>query len=198
MGGRPTSLTDEVKGIICSHLANGATYQIACQAAGITRATAYNWKARGEAGEANFDEFLDEVERARARFEVLCLQRLNALDDDGGRSSGSVVKALTWLLERTRNDRYGPVLNSDVRDFITAAHIQPRTNGAFLSLDRAPPLSGLGAPLTCRLLTPLDPCLGHDVGDVRASKGSQKGSAQQTRSKRPPFGPLQDDLPLHS
>jgi len=107
-------LTDEVKDIICSHLANGATYQIACQAAGITRATAYNWKARGEAGEANFDEFLDEVERARARFEVLCLQRLNALDDDGGRSSGSVVKALTWLLERTRNDRYGPSITIKV------------------------------------------------------------------------------------
>jgi len=116
MGGRPTSLTDEVKDIICSHLANGATYQIACQAAGITRATAYNWKARGEAGEPKFDAFLDEVERARARFEVLCLQRLNALDEDGGRASGSVVRALTWLLERTRNDRYGPSITVKVAE----------------------------------------------------------------------------------
>ena len=119
MAGRPTKLTPEVQAAICEHLANGATLEVAAQAEGITRQTVTNWRMAGGKGTEPYAAFLVASERARARFETDTLSRLRKLDESATldpKIAAPLVKSLTWLLERTRRERYGTLVTVKVEE----------------------------------------------------------------------------------
>jgi transposase-like protein len=116
MIGRPTKLTPELQEAICEHLRSGNLLQVAAQAEGIDRATLWRWRKRGEAGEAPFDVFCNAVERAMAEAECEMVERLKRLGTESGKSSSAMVRATSWILERTRRERYGPSVTLKVEE----------------------------------------------------------------------------------
>jgi hypothetical protein len=105
--GRPSKLTPERQAAIVEHVAAGAPLATAAQAEGVTGRSANTWLARGWDGEEPYAEFRLAVRQAQARYEMAILKRLNNLDGADPKTANAVTKALTWLLERTRRDRYG-------------------------------------------------------------------------------------------
>lgn len=117
--GRPTKLTDEVSGRICEHVENGATLHIAAQAEGVNPSTLRSWLHQGRDGTEPFLSFLNATERARARFETETLKTLGELETNATldpKIAGAMVKALTWLLERLRRERYGTQITVKVAE----------------------------------------------------------------------------------
>ncbi len=118
--GRPTKLTDEVQEAICGHIRNGATFEVAAKAEGITGRSLLNWRSWGEESEEGTPhyELFRSTERARSQFETETLKRLATLDaeDVDPKIAGPLVKSLTWLLERTRRERYGTHITVKVEE----------------------------------------------------------------------------------
>jgi len=80
---------------ICSAIAIGATYEIAAEHAGITRATLYNWLKKGsEATRGNYKTLFDRFKKAEARAALTCLANINQAAQAG------TWAASAWLLER--------------------------------------------------------------------------------------------------
>jgi hypothetical protein len=95
----------------------GAFFEDACSYAGVSRAAAYEWLARGRAareeqeehGEAHelsgndrlYMDFSDAVERARASVVVTNLAIIRKAAQNG------TWQAAAWYLERTRPHQYG-------------------------------------------------------------------------------------------
>ncbi|MFO7948118.1 MAG: hypothetical protein R6V19_15035 [Armatimonadota bacterium] len=97
--GRKTKLTAKLQDEICGHLASGCYAVTACELAGISESTFYNWLERGRDGEDPFLEFLESVKKAEAQAEVKALTIIqNAMADDW-------KAAMTWL-ERKFPDRW--------------------------------------------------------------------------------------------
>lgn len=65
---RPTDLKPEISAEICEHLAEGATLKDAAALAGIREATVRNWVTKGRSGMRPYAAFVEQIERARARF----------------------------------------------------------------------------------------------------------------------------------
>lgn len=65
--GRRTLLDAKTEREIIDAIRAGAFDHVAAQAAGIGRATFYDWMRRGRAGEPPFSDFSDKVDRARAQ-----------------------------------------------------------------------------------------------------------------------------------
>jgi hypothetical protein len=55
----------------------GATYEVACRAYRISDDTLRQWRAWGEAGEEPFKTLAEDLQVARARGELACLERIN-------------------------------------------------------------------------------------------------------------------------
>lgn len=104
--GRPTKLTDEVTQAIVEILARGGYAETAAVAAGISKATFYEWMGRGDpAGSKKVDEpyrvFRLKIEEARAQGESVRVQQVAAAAADGE------WRAAAWMLEREFPDRWG-------------------------------------------------------------------------------------------
>ena len=99
-GGRPTSLTLDVRRAIIESLRDGATISVSCSAAGISRQTFYDWIKRGQAEESPFKEFIDICERVIAESEISAVASIRA----AGKKNW---KALAWLLSRRHRRRWG-------------------------------------------------------------------------------------------
>src|SRR5580658_6385682 len=93
-GGRPTSLTPEVRRIILTALNAGTYISTACSLAGISESTFYSWQALADSNnEENrpFREFMEACRRAIAEAE----------EEDIGhiRTAGKIDwRALAWFL----------------------------------------------------------------------------------------------------
>lgn len=97
--GRPTLCTPECTAEVCKWLASGCYVETATALAGISVGTYYDWKKRGEAGEAPFSEFLDSIQRAENQAEA----RAVALIQKQGEED---PKALQWWLSHRHADRW--------------------------------------------------------------------------------------------
>jgi transposase-like protein len=96
--GRRTKLNKARKEAIIEAIKLGATYEIAAEAAGISKATLYNWMKRGEEDSSgNFSDFLDALKKAEAAAAIGALKTINVASSDGD------WKAAAYLLERRHN-----------------------------------------------------------------------------------------------
>ena len=96
--GRRTLLNKARKEAIIEAIKLGATYEIAAESAGISKATLYNWMKRGEQDSTgNFSDFLDALKKAEAAAAIGALKTINVASSDGD------WKAAAYLLERRHN-----------------------------------------------------------------------------------------------
>jgi transcriptional regulator with XRE-family HTH domain len=107
--GQPTKLTPEVQNDIVEALEHGMHQESAATRAGITKQTYYNWLERGrnEPGSI-YADFLDAVEKARARPEAEALEAIHVAWRDG------TWQAAAWFLERSHPHKYGRINRTEV------------------------------------------------------------------------------------
>ena len=103
--GRPTKLSPELTNAICTNLATGASIEASAEAAGICRATVFNWLKRGRAEDAPaaFAQFAADVTEAQAVAEVHLVRIMRQAATDGGPGDW---RAAAWLLARRHPERW--------------------------------------------------------------------------------------------
>lgn len=94
MAGRRSKYTPETVDKLTQAIRLGATYQLACDYAGITRETFYQWM-KGKA------DFSDAIKRAEGAASVTWLAKIEQAASDGN------WQAAAWKLERRYPDQYG-------------------------------------------------------------------------------------------
>ena len=95
-------LTKGVCDTICENLRRGNYITTACRACGITTATYYAWKKRGEQGEEPFKTFLERTDKAESEGELACMEVIyNSATEQGNWLSAA------WILERKYPQRFG-------------------------------------------------------------------------------------------
>lgn len=87
---------------ICTGLKKGGTRTAAYLAAGIVKATFYNWLK-------DHEEFVERIERAEAERELMWLARIDAAMPDHW-------QAAAWKLERTNPRAYGKRVAMQIMD----------------------------------------------------------------------------------
>jgi hypothetical protein len=102
MAGRKSKLTEELTQVICENIELGLSYNLTCQAAGITFETFNEWMKAGAAGkEKKFCDFYDKVRVSEATCAKNCLTRIRAAAERGSLAGDM------WLLERRYAADYG-------------------------------------------------------------------------------------------
>lgn len=99
--GRPSKLTAATKQKLTRAIALGATYELACQSAGIAYQTFRQWMLKGEAAQTGeYRDFVEAVRASEGRGAVLKLGKIDraALDD---------WRAAAWILERRYPKQFG-------------------------------------------------------------------------------------------
>jgi len=117
--GGQSKLTPELQEIICGHIRNCATYEVAAQAAGVTGKTLRLWRQWGEEGREPYAQLSAAVACARAQAETDILAKLRRLDDEDlvtPKTASALVRSLTWLMETTRRERYGQTITVKVEE----------------------------------------------------------------------------------
>jgi len=103
---RPTKLTPETQAKIVQALKLGATYQHACNYAGIHYDSLREWILKAERGEgAVYSEFSEAVQKAQGAATIGWLAKIEKAADDGNWT------AAAWKLERCYPDDYGKRTN---------------------------------------------------------------------------------------
>ena len=95
---RKTKLNEPRRKAIIEAIKLGATYEIAAEAAGVSRSTLWNWLRKGEEeSTGNFRTFLDTFKKAEAAAALGALRTIDAACREGD------WKAAAYLLERRHN-----------------------------------------------------------------------------------------------
>lgn len=121
--GRPSSCTPEVSEAVIKAITLGTPIYVACEVAGISKATYNNWRNRGEAelerleenedaeidpDERPFVDFFVGLKRAEAYSHQLAVERINAIAKDIETTDARVrLEADKFLLERRFKDDWG-------------------------------------------------------------------------------------------
>lgn len=95
----PSSYTEELAAELIGYLTGGLYIATACELAGISRQTFYNWKRRAEAGEEPFAAFMRRCNQASAKAEARLSTHIEKKAADDWR-------AAAWKLERRFPERY--------------------------------------------------------------------------------------------
>jgi|SRR5665647_537991 len=102
MAGRKSKLTEELTEVICENIELGLSYNLTCQAAGISFQVFNEWMKNGAAGkEKKFCDFYDKVRASEATCAKNCLTRIRAAAERGSLAGDM------WLLERRYAADYG-------------------------------------------------------------------------------------------
>ena len=97
MAGRTSKFTPAVKKNILEALELGASIQMACDYAGVSRATYYSWRAQAlEDGAGKFHTFINKVQGAMAKGALVHLGNIYTQSEKDWRASA-------WILERRYN-----------------------------------------------------------------------------------------------
>jgi hypothetical protein len=103
---RPTKFTPELAKEITDFMRAGAGYGQACQLAGITRQTAWNWRKRGrEEGEGAYYKFDIDIGKIEAGDISAAERKVKSIIRS--EDSRYALNAATWYLERRAPDEYG-------------------------------------------------------------------------------------------
>lgn len=100
MAGRPTKYTRTIGEQICKLVAAGVSVEAAAQSQGIGKRTVYDWRERGEAGDALYAGFAVELEKAMGDIEARLTMSVTA-------KAKADWRAGAWWLERRRPEVYG-------------------------------------------------------------------------------------------
>lgn len=84
---------------ICDKLAAGGYAENAAITSGISEKTYYNWINRAEAGEEPYVQFLQSIQEATAKAELVMVAKINQAGTDD-------PKCLQWLLSRRHPDKW--------------------------------------------------------------------------------------------
>lgn len=121
--GRKTKFTLEKSDIILEALKSGCYLETAAQYAGVSKATLFNWLARGTKErdrlavfpdsqpietEVVFLEFVVEVEKVRAEAELRAIMQIQKAASDG------TWQASAWYLERSYPKKWGRVDHTEI------------------------------------------------------------------------------------
>jgi transposase len=118
MAGRKSKLTEEMTQVICDNIELGLSYNLTCQAAGITFETFNEWMKSGFAGkEKKFCVFFDSVRAAESACAKGCLERIRASAEEGS------VSCDMWLLERRYPADYGRKENISMKSQTEALNL---------------------------------------------------------------------------
>jgi len=102
MAGRKSKLTEELTQVVCENIELGLSYNLTCQAAGISFQIFNDWMKAGAAGkEKRFCDFYDKVRASEATCAKKCLERIRAAAERGSLAGDM------WLLERRYPADYG-------------------------------------------------------------------------------------------
>ena len=101
----PSKITDELIDQICEHIRDGNYVETSCLACGIAKRTFYNWAKRGEqesneGQETIYARFYERLHEAYSLAEVDLIRRINRKDEKNW-------QRLAWILERSRQQRFG-------------------------------------------------------------------------------------------
>ena len=109
---RKSKLNPESLKRIVSAIELGATYQIAAEAGGVSRATLHNWLKRGKNGTTKtYKDFYEEFSRAESRGALALLGKVRS-------HSVKDWKAAAWMLERRHGYRRDTPIDSVPSDEI--------------------------------------------------------------------------------
>lgn len=107
--GRRTRLTPDVQNSIVTALRAGNYSETAAAYAGISKATFYEWCARGRREpDSIYADFLDAVESAKAASEVRDVALIDKAATDGS------WQAAAWKLERKYPQRWGRLTRTEI------------------------------------------------------------------------------------
>jgi len=129
----PSKITDELIDQICNHIREGNYVESSCFACGIAKRTYYNWVKRGEEDtekevDSVYSVFYNRLQEAYGQAEVELVRRINSEDERNW-------QRLPWILERTRQRRFGQRQQVDV-DIDQRVHIglpdPPKTHEEWL------------------------------------------------------------------
>lgn len=110
MAGRKCKLTEELTQIICENIELGLSYNLTCQAAGISFETFNEWMKKGETeADDKFVYFYNSVRAAEAKCARLSLERIRDA------AKGGTWSAAAWLLERRYPADYGKRENVNMK-----------------------------------------------------------------------------------
>lgn len=109
MGPRPKLVSKpELTEQIAKLVREGNYLTTAAQVHGVAAATVSDWMRRGGEGEEPYAAFAEAIACARAEAEADMVSFIrNPPTDDRGRADPTVNRAMQWLLERTRRERFG-------------------------------------------------------------------------------------------
>jgi len=99
--GRPSKLDDARVEDLVKWLKLGYYIEDACTMAGIGKTTYYRWLEKAEEGIAEFQDFRDSVQKARAEAEGAHIMNIRKAADNG------VWQASAWYLERSHPSKWG-------------------------------------------------------------------------------------------
>lgn len=119
--GRKLSLTPEVYVTIIEAIEAGNYRHVACKMAGIHRDTLNGWEQRAKQGEAPFDEFVTDLEKAEASCEARLLSEIRSAQPAvTGVSGPDQWTARAWVLERRFPKRWAARVRQNVAEEIGA------------------------------------------------------------------------------
>ena len=99
--GRPTKWDEETRNKILEAVSKGAPNVLACNYAGVSESTFYEWKARAKKGEKEFADFLVKIKEARGASVVKWLDKIEEA------AEGGIWTAAAWKLERRHYKHFG-------------------------------------------------------------------------------------------
>ena len=118
--GRPSKLTPKLREAICADIvATGAPVDVVASAHGIHRDTFYDWVARGRRESSGpYRDFSDSVARAKSQWKLEALRKIEhvELHVTDLRAAQSLIKAITWKLERLDRDTFGAAITVKVEE----------------------------------------------------------------------------------
>jgi len=115
---RKCKLNDELTEIICENIELGLSYNLTCQAAGLTFQTFNEWMKCGSLGkEKKFVDFYNAVRAAEASCAKNCLLRIREAAERGSLAGDM------WLLERRYPIDYGRRENISVKSQTEALNV---------------------------------------------------------------------------
>ena len=116
--GKKCKLNDELTGIICENIELGLSYNLTCQAAGITFETFNEYMKAGAAGkEKKFTDFYKSVRASEATCAKNCLMRIREAAERGNTANDM------WLLERRYPIDYGRRENINMKSITEALNV---------------------------------------------------------------------------
>jgi hypothetical protein len=105
--GRRPKLTPEVQALIVTYLRAGNYVETAAVLAGIHKDTFYDWVKRGRRGEAQYEAFVLEIDRAMAHAEAREVARIV-------KAAEREWQAAAWRLERRYPQRWGRLVRQEL------------------------------------------------------------------------------------